>query len=348
MTAKTDRSHWAVYRAFGVDIISDHAFSRKFHPGVSPPSLRPSLKVRFSCSQSPPFSTVWREENLLFYWRTSGPDGERWNKFYHFDDYDVFRFAGDADFYISDERIDCCLWNPAYKPAMELQLMGLILAFWLETKGIFSLHASAVTTEGGAAVFPAQSGSGKSTLAAIMVQAGARLLTDDVLPIEQEKRSLQFWGWPGLPQINLWPDPALRLLEDYTRFDALHSDTLKKRIPVEGVQGGTFCRERQPLTCIYFPNRVDAPMSNKQVEISPFSPAEAVIRLMDLSFVGPGITARMGWEPQKLDFLSRLAARIPVRKLNYPNGVEYLPRISEAIMEDLENLPRPDRYVPLI
>jgi hypothetical protein len=196
-----------------------------------------------------------------------------------------------------------------------------------------------VEIDGRIAVFPSHSGNGKSTLAAAFLQQGAALLTDDILPLECQRDG--FWGRPGLPQLNLWPDQgAKNITDDIEKFDAVVPDESKKRVPVEAVKNGAFCHEKQPLACIYIPSKFDQSSSTQSnIEITPISSAEALIELVRYSYFPPAIAEQMGWQAQRLDFFSRLVEQIPVRRLRYPVGFEHLPRVTEAVFQDLKNLP---------
>ncbi|PYG00688.1 Hpr(Ser) kinase/phosphatase [Georgenia satyanarayanai] len=60
---------------------------------------------------------------------------------------------------------------------------GTLLALQLYLRGNAVLHASAVEQDGRAIAFVGHSGMGKSTLAALMCSSGARVVSDDVVPV---------------------------------------------------------------------------------------------------------------------------------------------------------------------
>ena len=77
-------------------------------------------------------------------------------------------------------------WHPAPDAdvaAARADVVGRVLATALHLEGGLALHASAVAVDGRALAFVAPKRHGKSTLALALVRAGARLLTDDVLPL---------------------------------------------------------------------------------------------------------------------------------------------------------------------
>ena len=67
--------------------------------------------------------------------------------------------------------------------AVRTDVLGRVLAMALHGRGILTLHASAVSIHGAGVVFLAPKGFGKSSLAAALLQAGARLISDDTVAV---------------------------------------------------------------------------------------------------------------------------------------------------------------------
>jgi hypothetical protein len=82
---------------------------------------------------------------------------------------------------------------------------GRVLAVAMHASGHLCLHGSAVATGAGAIAFLAPKFHGKSTLALALTRAGAKLLTDDVLPVDP-RTPVQ--AVPGVHQVKLWQDSA--------------------------------------------------------------------------------------------------------------------------------------------
>ncbi len=327
-----------VYQFFGLNLISDYPFTSRLRVRMDKPDLiELPHALYFTCNQLPPFPVNWEAGKLVYSYRYSTPNGELWDKLYHFDIYDVFRFSSRADYYLSPGRIHCHLHNQAYQSSVETHLLGAVLAFWLEREGFPALHASAVMVGSQVVTFPSHSGNGKTTLATALLQAGAALFTDDILPIE--KQADGYWARPSLPQINLWPDQATHFIGSSEDSEAMFTGALKRRVHVETVMNGRFCHEQKPLACIYIPRKSSQLSSGSDIEITPIPPAEAMIELVRYSFVPPAIFEKIGWQGRRLDFFARLVKLVPVRRLLYPAGFEHLPRVTEAVLRDLENLP---------
>ena len=69
----------------------------------------------------------------------------------------------------------------------------------------------------------------------------------------------------------------------------------------------------------------------------PVSPRDAVIELVRHSFAA-SIVESLRLQPQRLDFFAQLVQQVPMRWLIYPSGFEHLPRVREAILENLKTL----------
>src|SRR5262245_46305873 len=92
-------------------------------------------------------------------------------------------------------------------------LTGRVLAAALHARGTTCLHGSAIVLNRQAIGFIAPKRHGKSTLALALVSAGARLLTDDTLPVAAGPPAR---AYPGLHAARLWPDSAARVSIGHT------------------------------------------------------------------------------------------------------------------------------------
>jgi hypothetical protein len=219
---------------------------------------------------------------------------------------------------------------------VEIHLLATVLSFWLERRGIPALHAAAAVVEGCATAFLSTNSGGKSVLAATLMQVGYPLLTDDILAVEHSRGV--FVGRPGYPQMRLWPDEAQHFLGHYEDLERVHPALSKRRVPVGANGFGTFCDASQPLACLYLPERRDPVEAGTEIRITPVSPRDAVIELVRHSFT-PRVVEAIGLQPQRLDCFAQMVQQVPMRRLVYPSGFEHLPRVREAILEDLESLP---------
>jgi hypothetical protein len=232
---------------------------------------------------------------------------------------EVLRFPGTADFYMEPDRIQVHLLDPRHRDLMELRLLGSVLSYWLERLGIPALHASAVRLDArGAVGFLANPGVGKSSLAAALIQAGAALLTDDILPIEEAGGT--FLARPGFPQMRLEPDTARCFRGSADGLTAISPDDSKLHVPVDA-----FCDATTPLAALYVVERRPGPP-----EILPLPKRQAVIELVRHSF-SPYLVEAVGLQPRRLDLFARLVRQVPVSRLYCPHGLEHLPEVVEIL-----------------
>lgn len=120
--------------------------------------------------------------------RVDGPDGPSFSVVRAQDDSFLLRFHGACDIQVSADLAEAVVRPALGAPAgiESVLAAGALLAFQLYQRGHLVLHASAVDLGESALAFVGQSGMGKSTMAAVMCAAGARLITDDVLRVDDE------------------------------------------------------------------------------------------------------------------------------------------------------------------
>lgn len=259
-------------------------------------------------------------------------DGRSTILLYRMPEADVLRCTDVADFYLWKDRIDCLPLDPAFGFAIEIHLLGLVLAYWLERRGSPMLHASAVAVRDRAVAFLATNRAGKSSLAATLMQVGHPLLTDDLLRLDVENA---FAAHPGYPQMRMWPEIAEHFLGGFADLDLVHPELTKRRIPV-GPQGfGEFCERPCPLTRVYLPTRRNPGDPAQAVEIRPVPSGQALIELVRSSFL-PRITQAAGFQEGRMSRLARIAREVPMRELIYPSGLARLPRVRDAVLADLD------------
>jgi hypothetical protein len=248
------------------------------------------------------------------------------------DDCDVLRFTDLADFYVWADRIVCHVQNPALEHLVEICLLGPVLSFWLERLGVLALHASAVVLNGEAVAFVSSNQRGKTALAAALMQSGCPLLTDDILPVDRRGDSLL--GSPGYPTMRMWPTEAQYFLGSYEHLQRVDPDLSKRLVPVGPDAFGAFCDVAQPLACAYVLERRGRPKGTPAIRFSLMSLPDAVMELVRHSFT-PYVVEALGWQSRRLDAITHVVQRVPIRRLVFPSGLEHLPSVREAILEDL-------------
>jgi hypothetical protein len=240
-------------------------------------------------------------------------------------------YAGVATFEIADGRITAYDWQPEKQELLEIFFLGPALAFYLEQLGIPAVHAAAVVVGKRAVAFLGSKSGGKSSLAAGFVQHGYPLLADDILALELRDGAIQ--ARPAYPQMRLWPEQARHFLGHERELEFVHPAYPKYRVPVGPGTFGTFCPTPRSLACIYLPERRDPARHGTAVQITPLTRVTAVMALIRHSFIASLVQAA-DRQAERLAFFAQLAQQVPLRRLRYPNGLEYLPQVRHALLQD--------------
>jgi hypothetical protein len=221
-------------------------------------------------------------------------------------------------------------------------LIGPVLGCVLRLRGITCLHASAVAVDAGSsaaaiALVAAKFG-GKSTLAAALAGCGHAVLTDDLVALADDGGS--FLAQPGYPRLRLYPDSAAALpsAETATLSPLWTEVNVDKRyldlVADPSAPRWRFQTRPLPLAAVYF--LADPGAAGTAPQISPIRPAVGLISLAQSTFMNY-LLDRAG-RARDLQELGRLAATVPLRRVDRPVGLEGLAPTCEAILDDVANL----------
>ncbi len=338
----SERAGVGRYRLFGFDLETDFPFATRLAPPADPPGA-PDLGFR--CRPGPPDGRARVAGPPLYRSPRVTEAGESLAELHRGAEAHLLRFPGLGDFRVADTAIDCQLDAAELAPSaplVEIRLLGPVMAFWMERRGHVALHASAVAVDGRAVVFAAAGGGGKTSLAAALMTAGRPLLADDIVAVEAGPGET-FRARPGYPQLRLWPEQAERFLGGRAGLARVHPEHEKLRAPV-GTAGsigaisesgfGEFCGRAVPIARIYLPARREPGSPDGSISITGLSPREALVELLKRSF-SPAIAEAAGLAAARLDLLSRLVERVPVRRLAFPTSFERLGDVAAAVVADL-------------
>jgi hypothetical protein len=223
-------------------------------------------------------------------------------------------------------RITCRRASGSSLESFQVYMLGQALSFALVKQGFEPLHATAVVVDGGAVAFLGESGFGKSSLAACFLEAGCRLLTDDLLVLQRS--SAQVFAFPGPPRIKLFPQIARRFLGGDFSPVPMNGGTGKLILPISD---RLRCAVPVPITALF---AVEAPRDacrRDHVSIEPLSPRGAFIQLVKSTFNRRLVTASR--LQRQLQIMADVAGDVPVATLSYPRSVDRLADVRQAVFE---------------
>jgi len=259
---------------------------------------------------------------------TARAAGRRWFGYRRLDDgAEYVRWRGLFEFLVAPDgrRIACRALPGATADVLQTYLLGQVLSFALLKQRIEPLHASAVLVGRGAVGFLGDCGYGKSTTAAAFLQAGHRLLTDDLLVVSAGDGPPL--AHPGPARIKLFPEPARVLLGRRARGTPMNGATSKRVIPLDGAPVSA-----APLRALY----VLAPPTarpRRAVTIRRLSPRRAFVELVRGSFnvvvLEPARLAR------QFELAAWLSMSVPVKSLSFPRTLDGLAAVRAAVETDL-------------
>jgi len=220
-------------------------------------------------------------------------------------------------------------WFPVPNPDIEmvrLHVIGRVLAAALHAGGMYCLHGSGVVVGDVAVGLVAPRFWGKSTLALCMAKAGGRLLSDDTLAIDPDEARPRVW--PGVHSVRLWGDSVTQVGEDDPARGAPAFDVKRTLRSLPDV---ILAREPAPLAADYLlapqdPGAIVSIANRVRVGAVPAA----------LSLIGHAkIGALLGGSEagQVFDAAVRLAARVPVYRLEFPRDFQSIQAVVAQLGE---------------
>jgi hypothetical protein len=230
--------------------------------------------------------------------------------------------SGCLTFTFAEDGRDVHVFNSCPEQASRVASiwLGPGIAVALHLRGHPLLHGAAVRVDSNAVAIVGTSGAGKSTTAAALVEAGASLLSDEVVALDDSDRPRIF---PGHPSVAVHTDAVAALdRPGIIRASSQVADD-KWALWASSLRGG-YCSAPMPLGVVYV---LGARAAGSTVEVRRLPPHLAALALVPhwygahLFRLGP---ARM------LEASVRLAAQVNVCEVAIPSGVAAL---GSAVME---------------
>jgi hypothetical protein len=249
------------------------------------------------------------------------------------------RWAGLYEFLVSaDGRcVTCRPLDGCDRSVLQNFLFGQALAVALVRQGIEPLHATVVCIDDHAVGFLGDCTFGKSTLLASFLDAGHRVVTDDLLVLD--RRGRQALACPGSGRIKLMPDSAAAFIQPHSAGTPLHPQTSKRAFHL-----AASARQMTPLPLkqlFVLPSPEERGRLGR-VDVSPIPGRAMVPALLKNTFVTDILDrARLA---RQFSFVGEVAAEIEGAQLRYPAGLEHLPAIRRAIVEHVHRTDNVSAY----
>ena len=306
------------YGVYGIDVVSDAPLDL---PAYSDGGL-----ARVECRSAPASVFLAAMQGVDFDRRS-----DSWYRYASLRDGSIYvRWDTIGEFLVAADgcRITCRRVEASSVESFHVYMLGQALSFALVKQRFEPLHATVVVVDDHAVAFLGNHASGKSSLAACFLEAGHRLLTDDLLNLQ--KSSNRILGYPGPPRIKLFPAVASRFLGRTVNRVPMNADTDKLILPIDEHRR---CGSPVPLKAIYSLAAPRDACRTASVRIEPLSPREAFVELVKSTF------NRRLVDPPRLERQFRVMASltdvISVKKLAYPRTMDRLPEVRRMVLADL-------------
>lgn len=257
---------------------------------------------------------------------------QSWVTIWKYENFYRVRYTDSTEFFV--ERSGGAVWatwpNELTVADTATYLLGPVMNIVLRLRGVFALHASVVRIGGAAVAFVGPEGAGKSTTAAAFALAGYAVLTDDIAAIDDGGTCFDIM--PAYPRVRLWPNSVQLLFGSGEALPRLTPGWEKRYLQLEGAR--PFQAEAVRLASIYFLHPRNCETAAPAIEPEP--EREAMVKL--IGNIGANYILDQEDCARSFDLLQRLARFIPLRRLIPGFGTASLPRLCEAVVNDLETL----------
>jgi hypothetical protein len=303
------------YTTFGTSIVSNVEIPDFLESGPAPGDIEVTVG---SLPDLPGAPEIWFESE----YRTA--DGAPLFTIARAGDHHLFRYADGCSFTISSSgsEIHGVSLLGASLSDLFTYLTGPILGFAFRLRGIAVLHSSAVTMNGKAVLFLGHPTAGKSTTTAALVLGGARLISDNLVPLFEEGETLL--ARPGYPRIRLWPDSSELLFGSAEALPPITPGWEKRFFDAREL----FETDSRPIGAVY----VLRWSEEAAVILQPVTGAEALKMLIANSY--PEQFQQPAMRAAELSVFSRLASSVPIVILSRGEKVP-LDELTAAIRGDV-------------
>ena len=225
-------------------------------------------------------------------------------------------------------RIVCRRAAGCAAESFQVYMLGQAISFALVQQRFEPLHATVVVVNDRAVAFLGGHAFGKSTLAACFLEAGYRLLTDDLLNLQESRDGIR--AYPGPPRLKLFPGIARHFLGAIADGVEMNPDTNKLILPIDEHRS---CSRPVPLKAIYSIAAPHDASRRHDLTIEILSPRRAFMALVSGAF-NRTLTGRQRLTRQ-FGMMARVTDLVPVKKLVYPRALDRIEEVRDTVLDDL-------------
>ena len=244
----------------------------------------------------------------------------------------LFRYADGTTFVIEQDGTRVWATWPTQLSVADTAtyLLGPVMAFVLRARGVLSLHAGVAELSESAVAVAGGPEAGKSTILAALALRGARVLGDDVAPVDDEGGRLRVH--PSYPRVRLWNDSVARLFGSPEALPLL-TPTWEKRYFDVHDRGLFVDRPRRLAAVFVLGERVASAAAPRVQPLGRREAFAAVLAHLHTVWMLPA-------SPQDTVFrlASRIAQEIPVARVIPHDDPARLPALCDLIVREAERV----------
>ena len=245
-------------------------------------------------------------------------------------------------FFIRNDGSEVISDKPETIPISDVEsfLLGPILGAVLRLRQRVCLHASVMEHDGKAFAMIGNKGAGKSTTAAALLQAGARLVSDDIA-VFKTGAIPPATVYPGYPGVRLMPDALSSFDLKQSDYAQVVSTTDKRYVPLaenniahDNKTNWQFQSRPCDLSAVYTLNSRQSDLGNPQ--INTLSQKQALIALAPHAYGRSVLNERQ--RAEEFAFMAQLSRHITIKSVDRPDNLELLPKIAKDILADVSSI----------
>ena len=245
------------------------------------------------------------------------------------------------NFFIRNDGSEVISDKPETIPISDVEsfLLGPILGAVLRLRQRVCLHASVMEHEGKAFAMIGSKGAGKSTTAAALLQAGARLVSDDVA-VFKTGASPPATVYPGYPGVRLMPDTLSSFNLKQNDYAQVVSTSDKRYVPLtenklahDNKTHWQFQSNPCRLHAIYILKARQPDLDKPQFNTLP--QRQALMALAPHAYGRSVLNERQ--RAEEFSFMAQLIRHVTIKSVDCPDNLELLSNIAKDILTDVSN-----------